>query len=263
MAPARKSRAAFLFLPFLLPALTAAVSLNDFESLPSSVTSPSCISAYKSNIENCQPSDFQNGSQCSPGCVIGVFVKATEITNSCANVVTGSTSLLAIAFHGQLAPQLCKNLVNGSSGSTASPNPTTVPVTSTTPASSSRVASSPPSSTPSTTTTSTSSTSPATPASTSSSSSSSSSSPYSSSSSSPGGIAHESASPPTAGPNGFSTTASFIGLPPTIAPIRPTGSSNGGGGSPFEFSGAASSREGLSVASIITAVGCGLLLLLR
>ncbi|KAI9888503.1 MAG: hypothetical protein M1814_006865 [Vezdaea aestivalis] len=252
-------KSALVILPFLLPAFSSAVKLSDFAALPSTVTSTQCTKVYNVDISECSTSDFQNGSQCSQECIVALLLKSQSIQKSCLDAVTAEDSLLAYAFHNQLAAALCKNVYGGTGGegSTKAPGPTSTTPTTTT--------QEPPQSQPPTETnapppdssTSVSSTSSRTEGS----ARSTSAKPSSRAAKTPA-ISADPAPSPTSGASGFRTTAIIDGSSSLTQELARSSSVSGGGGSPFQFAGAASSLR-VSAWILVWISTVGLILLLR
>lgn len=122
-----------------LPALTYAVSLNDFVPRVEKVSSD-CRKVYQQNIPDCSESDF-TGKECSDSCVRGLSSMTGSVKSACGGegILEQSDrenqNVLA-AFLGDNGPQsLCKNAaaVLAESPSSSAPAPTSSQEPSTTP----------------------------------------------------------------------------------------------------------------------------------
>ncbi|KAK4456342.1 hypothetical protein QBC42DRAFT_69016 [Cladorrhinum samala] len=96
----------FLFFT-LFTALSAALSLSDFQLITSSAVPISCILAYNSQISGCVTRDFIRGNTCSSECVRGLQKIQSTLQAACGDASIQSTSVLGQVLLGNLVNVLC------------------------------------------------------------------------------------------------------------------------------------------------------------
>ncbi|POS85989.1 hypothetical protein EPUL_002793 [Erysiphe pulchra] len=84
---------------------TYAVSLSNFQRLPSRDITKNCEDVYNSDIPFCSQSDFTNS--CSGRCITGLYAIAEEVSSACADISVTANSLLGMVLSGEMVNTLC------------------------------------------------------------------------------------------------------------------------------------------------------------
>lgn len=85
--------------------ITYAVSLSNFQRLPSSNIRKNCQDAYNSEIPFCLPTDFTEF--CSSRCITGLYAIAEDVSNKCADSTVSANTLLGMVLSGAMVNILC------------------------------------------------------------------------------------------------------------------------------------------------------------
>ncbi|UKZ78979.1 hypothetical protein TrVFT333_006729 [Trichoderma virens FT-333] len=97
------------------------LTLSNFQSLTSAV-SVQCLYAYNLPIRGCSPSDFTRGATCSESCISGLQAVQFSVRGLCANISSGSNSLLLQVKEGHILDALC-NMDTPQMSTTSAPTP--------------------------------------------------------------------------------------------------------------------------------------------